>query len=68
MPNIWPTIEFTAQDLVYNVLAVCHASIEDAKYSKKKNRNAGEKLSHILSNPWRLLSGETSALVEAKAL
>ena len=33
-------MELTAQDLVYNVLAVCHASIDDLKYSKKKNRKA----------------------------
>ena len=35
-----PTIEFTAHDLVYNDRAVCQASIEDLKYSKKKNRKA----------------------------
>lgn len=35
-----PTIELTAHDLVYRVLAVCQASIDELKYSKKKNRKA----------------------------
>lgn len=43
MPKICPTIELTAHDRVYAVLAVCHASIEELKYSKKKKRNAEEK-------------------------
>jgi hypothetical protein len=33
-------MELTAHDLVYKVRAVCHASIDDLKYSKKKNRKA----------------------------
>ena len=49
MPNIWPTIELTAQDLVYNVLAVCHASIDDLKYSRKKNRKALRKLERTMN-------------------
>jgi hypothetical protein len=30
---------FTAQDLVYAVLALCQASIDDEKFSMKKNLN-----------------------------
>lgn len=42
IPKICPTIELTAHDLVYKVLAVCHCSIDEVKYSKKKKRNASK--------------------------
>lgn len=40
--NLLPML-FTAHDLVYAVLAVCQASIEEEKFSMKKNLNTKRK-------------------------
>lgn len=55
---MWPTMEFTAHDLVYNVLAVCQASIDDVKYSKKKKRKAGVHVRQREKDHQKKLHGE----------